>query len=49
MRGKDEQERGRIESQVFMPLRGEEVTSGPWSAEAEMAAFADVKAQFGGR
>lgn len=49
IKDKDEQERGRLESEIYRPPRGVEVEEGPWSAAAEMDAFAEVQKSFGAK
>jgi hypothetical protein len=34
----------KLEHKIYQPPAGVEVTTGPWSAEAEMAAFKGLKA-----
>lgn len=36
----------REEAHLWLPPQGEEVAAGPWSADAEMAAFESFKAAF---
>jgi len=37
----------KVKAQLWMPPPHEEATVGPWSAEAEMAAFASLRASLG--
>lgn len=43
--GGDPKEIQKFRLRVWQPPKNVEVTSGPWSAEAEMGAFSSLKAQ----
>lgn len=43
----DQKERDKFKRRLFMPPKGEEVTTGPWSAEAETSAFSALRQSLG--
>jgi hypothetical protein len=47
MRDRDDKERASIESRLYLPPRGITPTTGPWSAQAEMASFSSLKQALG--
>ena len=44
LRNADEKERAKFDQQLYRPPPGKTATKGPWTAEAETAAFAAAKA-----
>lgn len=42
-RNAEQKERDKLERHLYMPPKGQEATTGPWSAEAETEAFGSLQ------